>query len=282
MFRYCGFGLSIHSEVQLPELPAGREQADIVIRYGKVPRIAAGATMHEEIAHFGRAGSFLIRDGREIILDPLPEVDPAQVRVLLVGRLMAFLLRQRGWLPLHGCGVEIEGEAILFLGPSGSGKSTIAAAFHTRGHQVITDDVAAVRVNEDNQCLIRPGGPRIRLWNNSLEILEKAEPGTFKWQKNVFDLSRNELPELMCVRRIYLLDDGDETRSNPFPPLEAVTILSRYSLVKHERMDKESLAVHLRHCAAVAAVIRVCRLTRPRSLTALPELVQWVESDAAK
>jgi hypothetical protein len=214
-------------------------------------------------------------------VDPLPGVDPDIVRVVLMGRIMAFLLRQRGWLPLHASGVAIAGQAVLFLGPSGSGKSTTAAAFHARGHQVITDDVGAVRV-VGQDCLVRPAGVRIRLLEDSRSVVEASGvQGVAHWDKHSFDLGQGRLHELFPVRRIYVLEYGSGPGSEVIPPMAAVPLLSEHSFVKRWRMARESLDVHLRDCAAVANSGRVYRLTRLQSLRALPDLVRCVEGDIA-
>ena len=282
MFSYSVFGFSICSEISLPELPAGSGQPDVVIRYGTVPRtLKARATMHEEIAHLKLGGSFHIREGREIIVDPRPGVHPDLLRVLLIGRMMAFLLRQRGWLPLHASAVEMHERAVLFLGRSGSGKSTTAAAFYSRGHRVITDDVAAVQMI-DGQCTLQPAGPRIRLMDDAREVFGDIAPdGIFQWEKHMFDLRCGEPPGRMPVSRIYLLRYSDQIAIEPMPALAAAASLGVHSLVKHERMDKESLEKHLRDCTLAARCVPVRWLNRSRSLSALPALVRAVESDLA-
>jgi hypothetical protein len=284
MFRHSCFGLTIHSEIEIPELPAlpsGRGEPDVVIRLGSVPRAPRKATMDEEIA-FTEGGAFHVIQGREIVLDPLPGVDPDVLRILLTGRMMAFLLRQRGWLPLHASGVEIGGQAALFLGASGAGKSTTAAAFHSQGYAVITDDVGAVRIAAGPRCLVRPAGSRIRLLDDSRVVFGDLDPkGIFQWDKHTFNLDGGCLPGLFPVRRIYILDFGPELRHEAIPPLSAVALLSTHSFVLRRRMDREALAVHVRDCSSVAGTVGVFRLVRPRSLAALPDLVRWVEMDIA-
>ncbi len=270
MFLYSFFGLAIHSEVELPELPPGAGDPDVVIRLGSVPRTPRKATMREEIAFHARGGAFHIRDGREIVLDPPPDADPALLRVLLAGRMMAFLLRQRGWLPLHASGIEVGGEAVLFLGASGSGKSTTAAAFHSGGRKVVTDDVAAVRVAADGECMLSPAGPRIRLLDDSRAVFGAVEPaGVAQWRKRLFDLSDGERRQLIGIRRIYVLEYGEEIGRERIQPMAAVAALSAHSFVKHWRMDEVALAAHLRDCSQVARSVPLYRLLRPKSLDAL-------------
>src|SRR5579863_7665772 len=170
MFCYRGYSLIISSELPLPELPEAEGDPDIVIRLGPIPRVPREATATNELAIHTLTGAYQITNGREIVVDPLPNVDPDAVRMVLLGRMMAYLLRQRGWLPLHASGVAVDGCAVLFLGESGAGKSTTAAAFHARGHQVITDDVAPVRISGD-RCVALPVRPRLRLDASSRSLM---------------------------------------------------------------------------------------------------------------
>jgi hypothetical protein len=283
MFRYSGFALCIHSEIELPGLPPGGAEPDVIIRFGFVSPAPRQATADEEVAIHALAGRFHIRQGREILVDPAPGVDPAVLQVVLAGRMMAFLLRQRGWLTLHASGVRIDGQAILFLGISGAGKSTTAAAFYTRGHDVITDDVGAVRVIRRGECVLSPAGSRLRLLDDSRSVFDGIEPpGVLQWDKNAFDLSRGELEDAIPVRLIYALTDGDELEAERISPLAATALLSSNSFVRHMRMSRAALAAHIRDCAAVATAAPVYRLKRPRSLAALPALVRWVEADTGR
>jgi len=280
MFRYSGFALCIHSEIELPGLPPGGPEADVIIRLGVVSQVPLQATADEELAIHDLAGRFHIRRGREIVVDPAPGVDPGVLQVVLAGRMMAFLMRQRGWLTLHASGVRIHGQAILFLGISGIGKSTTAAAFHARGHEVITDDVGAVRVERGNECVLCPAGAKLRLLDDSRSVFDGIEPpGIVQWDKNVFDLSRVELEEAIPVRLIYALTDGEELETELVPPVAATALLSSNSFVRHMRMSREALAAHVRDCAGVASAVPVYRLKRPRSLAALPALVRWIEAE---
>ncbi len=129
MYRYSAFSLTIDSEVELPELSEGRGEPDVIIRLGTVTAQQTQATIEDEFALPLNVGRFHVKGGREIVVDPLPDADPYILRAMLQGRLMAYLLRQRGCLPLHASGVAIGGQAVLFLGESGAGKSTTAAAF---------------------------------------------------------------------------------------------------------------------------------------------------------
>lgn len=289
-FCYRAFGLLIHSELELPELPAAfangtdddhNYKAGLVIRRGTVPRAPRRSTLDEELAINSLGAAFLIRNGSEITVDIRPDADPSTLRVLLLGRVMAFLLRQRGWLPLHASGVVIDDECILFLGAAGAGKSTTAAAFHKGGHLVATDDVGAVRVTPEGRCVVQCAWSYVRLRDDARAVLGDSHPAAgFQADKHRYDLNRGIAGgDVYPVRCAYVIEYGDALLAEPIETLRAVTLLSRYSFVRHRNMEREALQCHVRDCSAVASLVPVRQLTRPRSLDALPALVPFVEKD---
>ncbi len=282
-YCYRGFGLAIHSEIELPGLSPvpDRDAVDVVIRRDSVPRSPRCATLREELAIHGAGAAFLIRDGREVIVDARPDIDPAFLGVLLQGRVMAFLFRQRGWLPLHACGVAIGNDCILFLGVARAGKSTTAAAFHKSGHIVVTDDVAPVRVDDEQRCVLQSGWSHVRLREDAQALFEgSALASAMQAGKRRYDLGSPETPALPYrLRCAYLLEYGDEIRAEPVDPAEAIPLLSQCSFIRHPRMGREALEAHLRDCCSVARILPVRRIIRPRSLTRLPDMVSSVEED---
>jgi hypothetical protein len=289
-FRYRGFGLLIDSDLELPELPAASprgDMADVVIRRGTLPRVPRLATLDEELAFNIVGAAFLIRGGREITVDCLPHADAAEVRVVLLGRVMAFLFRQRGWLPLHASGVVVGNECVLFLGAAGAGKSTTAAAFHMSGHLVVTDDVGAVRITDEGRCLVQSAWSCVRLREDARAVLADHSPSTgLQAEKYRYDLNNAlngvvALGELYPVRCAYVVEYGDTARVEPIATLQATAQLSRHSFVRHRIMERDALRRHLLDCCAVASLIPVRRLARPRSLDELAAVVRLVEEDVA-
>jgi energy-coupling factor transporter ATP-binding protein EcfA2 len=279
MFRYSAFGVVVDSEIELPELAPTEGETDVTIRLADIPRIEHKATKDEEYVFNPDSGSFRIRNGREIQVDIPNGANPEGVRVLLLGRVMAFLLRQRGWLPLHASGVVIDGQAVLFVGPSGAGKSTMAAAFHARGHIVIADDVAAIRA-ANGICVTQPGRSRVRLLGDSRILLDGLDlRPEFQLDKHSYDLTGPALPGRTAVKRIYILETGDSFNTAVVSPVLAAALLNRHSFVKARRSEPDVLDAHLRHCAAVAGSASVHRLVRPHSLSLLSQLVGLVEKD---
>lgn len=278
-FQYSAFGFSVSSQLELPQLPPQTFAVpDIEIRLGPVERSALKANNIDHIIFDKRIGGFHMKEGRQIIVDPAPGVDPDLIKVILTGRAMAFLIRQRGWLPLHGSSVSIQGEAALFLGPSGAGKSSMAAALRARGHAVVTDDVAMVRTSEGS-CRVRPSSSFLRLTEDSMCLLEgNTEFQTeFSYDKSVVKSPQEALPETVPVQCIYVLDFGEEFQIEELPPLLAVATLSLHSFVNGRNLDPDCLRAHVKQCAEVAKVVSMSQVTRHRSFSGLPELIDLVE-----
>jgi hypothetical protein len=284
MHRYSAFALTIDSELELPELADGAGEPDVVIRLGTVAQPQTPSTIEDEVAFPVSIGRFHIRGGREIVVDPLPDADPLLLRAMLQGRLMAYLLRQRGCLPLHASAVAIDGQAILFLGESGAGKSTTAAAFYSRGHSVLADDVGAVRV-VDGVVELRTAWPGLRLLDDSTEIIRhRAAASGFQYDKHVYRLLRPESAGSNPVKRIYfleyaMLDCRPPVRTDLIPESSAVALLNSHSFLRQWRAGNELLRINLERSASIAAVMPLHRLVRPRSLACLPQLVDFVEKD---
>ncbi len=283
MYRYSGFALGIHSQLELPEFTAGAGDADVTIRRGTVRDADMQATSDEEKVFFTRTGAFHIREGREIIVDLLPDADAGSVRTLLSGRLFGYLLRQRGHLTLHASAVAVGGQAVLFLGESGAGKSTTAAAFHSRGHQVLTDDVAAVRLTSAGPELL-PAWPGLRLLDDSREAIGDQPATEFLTDKYLYRFETSAPYRAIPLKRIYALGyhepaDLGEVYSSALSGLEAVAWLDTHSLLRSWCSTHELQQINLDRAGAVAAVTPVRRLLRPQSLKALPRVVDLVESE---
>src|SRR5689334_9586394 len=183
MPSYSAYGLSIRSDLLLPELLPGvgaqADSGDVVVHFGQVqplpsPLDASGfgfwAHGNDACHYVDKVGAFLVRDGREIVIDPVSGVEERLLRLSLLGPAFGLLLHQRGFLVIHGSVVERAGAAIAFLGKNGWGKSTIAAALHGKGYNLVTDDVAAIRLTGDGPTVI-PGFPQVKLWPEAATLL---------------------------------------------------------------------------------------------------------------
>jgi hypothetical protein len=174
---YRVFGLSVASEIELPELDLSLESGDpdVVISLGSIPEQEGEKPGQFTVAgnvgilNIPGAGRYPRSDGREIVVEPDPTGSERHLRLYLLGSVIGAVLHQKGLLPLHSNAVEVDGRALAFTGPSGAGKSTMAAWFHDNGYNVLADDVCVVTQSEEGVPLAQPGIPRLRLWRDALE-----------------------------------------------------------------------------------------------------------------
>ena len=300
MYSYTAYGLNICSAVFLPELQQSIHQiADVVIKFGKVDLTLPQPEPEWDYFHLDgdRAylywkvvGKFLVKSGREIVIDPLPDVEERVLRLPLLGAVLAMLLHQRQYLVLHASAMAIGDSAAVFLGPKGQGKSTMAATLYGRGHKQMTDDAAAINIDSDsNACpILLPGFPQIKLWpeaataalGDNPENLRKIHPQV---EKRARPTVENFLQTSLPLKRVYILSEGSNVEIKPLHIQEAVTKLIANSyipmLLGKKFLQSATTALHLRQCTQIAKNIPVYSLERPRSLNLLPKVAQLVEED---
>ena len=292
MVLATAFGLGIQSSLPLPELIPGATAVDVVVRFGKLepppPERHSGIyfariAQREAYFYWDHAGAFLVREGREVVVDPDPSAEEPILRLYLLGSVLAALMHQRGCLVLHASAVAVDGGGVAFLGASGWGKSPLAAALHRRGHPLIADDLVALSpIESAGGPVVFPGFPRVKLWPDVLralgedpEALQRAHPLEEKRTHQAVDgFSLKALP----IRRIYVLAGGPMPRIDRLGPQEALVELIRHTS-RIELFPAAKAPLHMRQCADLVNRIPICRLTVPRCLDLLPELACLVEED---
>jgi hypothetical protein len=290
MFSYVAYGLQIASALRLPELPEGEGAPDVVIHLGRLdppagvpddPARAAWADARTVHFYLPGIGTFLVRDGREIIVDPAPGASPQLLRLVILEPASALLLHQRGFLVLHASAVALGGAAVGFLGAPGQGKSTTAAALVARGHPLLADDVLVVRT-DTAAPVVHPGYPQLKLWPETALTIGEAPEGLFELHPLIHKRLRRAAEGFssapLPLRALYLLADGPVFAREPVRTREALIELVRNSYCA--RLLKTGGALeHFRQCASLAERGAVHRLLRPRDLSALPALVRLLEQD---
>lgn len=273
---YGVFGLVVRSDLPLEELPpAARVDApDIRIVLGVTGAAADGpygysASDAGTLLRVRDVGRYLIRDGREIVVEPDEGASDRNVRLFLLGSALGALLHQKGLLPLHANAIEMDGRAVAFSGHSGAGKSTIAAWFHDRGHRILTDDVCVIGFDAAGRALAYPGIPRLRLWREALEATGR-DAGDYRRSFDAMDKydvpSDRHALEPLPLAAIYLLRQADAEAEGPsierLQGVDAVeTIVSntyRGAYLKTIGRTGE----HLAACLRVARQVPVFRAAR--------------------
>ena len=292
---YSVFGLRVRSSLPLPELfPAfGEDQPDVTIAIG--PTLGSGdfapgltATEGGIVLGIQDIGRFTISGGTEILLEPIAGVRDRNLRLYLLGSAFGALLHQRGILPLHANAIEIDGQAVAFMGESGAGKSTLAAWFHDRGHRIVADDVCAIMFDDDGRPITLPGLPRFRLWQQALEASGRTAAGLARsyaddWDK--FDVpvdAGTAVSTRLPLGAIYVLERGDQfnvRRVEGVVAAEAVishTYRGRYvAAVKQER-------AHWDACVRLARQVPVFGVSRPWTLDLLDDSSKQILAHASQ
>ena len=295
MYSYRAYGLGIQSALPLPELVTEEAAADVHVRIGTVPRPsieteAEGgyfwATPREAGRFVDGVGAFLVRGGREILVDPAPGVDERVLRLSILGPAFALVLHQRGQFVLHASAVESAGGAVAFAGGSGWGKSTLAATLHARGYGLVSDDVTAIVLGTEGPVVL-PAFPQLKLWPEAATSLGKV-PETLPllhplFEKRAHRVTRGFWQRPLPLRRIYVLDEGaDPTLESLHPHVAALELVRHWYGARFGdsllRVDGGA-GTHFRQCAILANTVPVQRLRRPHPIRAILDLVRLVEDD---
>ncbi|HTG95291.1 MAG TPA: hypothetical protein VL866_22020 [Pyrinomonadaceae bacterium] len=228
--------------------------------------------------------------GKEIWCSRPSNMTIEDVFVYLMGPIFGFVLRLRGQTCLHASVINIDDQAVALVGPGGSGKSTTAAAFVELGFPILTDDVAAIRL-ENGSCSIEPAYPHVRLWPQAVNMLyghHEALPrlvpvGT--WDKCYLNLENR--PELFCtrplpLRAVYTLEtrlQEDQAPSiRPLSQAEAMLSLLANGYANN-LIDRSLRAEEFRVLSSIATSIPIKSIYPHCDEGRLPELCEVIIRD---
>ncbi len=299
MFTYQAFGIGISSEIELPELapaPSLRQALRVLRRDLPDPpldqsaeRFDCGIGPNGDIyLYWDQVGVFCVSsDGHDVVVGTGPEIDPAYVRLALLGPVIGLALRNLGCLVLHASAVLVNGTACLFVGQSGAGKSTMAAALHRAGHYLLCDDIVAMKVPADNPGPFRvdPGISRIKLWPDSAQVVtdtdSKVEPLYDGFDKLALTLPgrASDIEHDCRVKAIFFLTIADELVVQSIHGIQAVLnlVANSYAAAVDPRLSIATAAGELGECGRLAASAETVILKRPADLERLPDVVRLVE-----
>lgn len=290
---YSVYGLLVRSELELPDLGepvADSNDPDVVVRFGSLsahPQEGllphglwrSGDSCGVAVEHVAR---YEARNGREIVVDPVPGADPAEVRLFLLGTMMGAVMMQRDHLVLHGNAFRIGDACAVVVGRSGAGKSTLAAEFARRGLDVLSDDV--VPVTGDAMALT--GYPRIKLWDDALERLGVPTAGLQRihttHEKFQLPVQRSSA-EPVRLRWIYVLERhaGTELTLEPVHGALTFSLLHEHTYRNELIHGPEPVARHLEQCARLVSKARVTRVARPAATMTAEATADAILADIA-
>lgn len=292
---YRAFGLTIQSEIELPELMKASEelpQVDIFIETADLSSEwdQCGGEKQIYLAHehgvmirIPEVAIFSVLDGSRIRISPAQGAEESEVRLCLLGTCLGALLFQRGVLPLHGSAVEIDGKAYAFVGESGAGKSTLAAAFVRRGYSMITDDVVAVSMSEGIPY-VAPAYPQQKLWLESLNGFgmssDRYLPLMSRATKFAVPVPHLYAAEPLPLAGIFELVGPEDGAVCPrLQPIESLMRLHKLNEHTYRKQLLQPLGLiqwHFNRIAKLADSIGLYRLARPSTGFSAEEMTSEV------
>ncbi|MEK3732532.1 MULTISPECIES: aldolase [unclassified Paenibacillus] len=293
---YQAFGLTIQSELPLPELQPSphNRPADIAVLYADLSdmwsahsdgRKSYHCSPHRIVFRVPGLAVFAVEDGTSIRISPeeaIYEDHEDKLRLYVLGTCMGAALLQRRILPLHGSAVVIGQQAYAFVGHSGHGKSTLASALLQRGCHLLSDDVIAVKLGDQDKPYAMPAYPQQKLWQESLDVFglssDEYRPlfdRETKYAVPVASRFTNEALPLAGVFELVKAHAG-EVSIRPVNKLERLPLLHRHT---YRNMFLEGSGLtkwHFDATARMAAHLDMHQLVRPAEALTVQQLTELV------
>ena len=207
-FRYCHSGLSVASDIELPEWEAfadtgtGEPDVRIVLSDEPCPDCPAdGSVAGSQNLRFAieGIGAWQIEGGHTIRLHPGLTARPEEVRLFTLGSAWGGLGYQRGFAMWHGSAVRFAGQTVLLCGDAGAGKSTMAAALYARGAALVADDLSRIEPRVGG-AVIYPSSSRVKLWREAITRLD--------WEDMVLQRDYYREDKFHCSAPVFACADG--------------------------------------------------------------------------
>ena len=274
---YAAYGLRIRSEFALPFSPASPDgEPDLLVRSGTTPEaLAASRTGRRNweaapglfLLKVDGVARYLVREGREIVVERAGDDDAAAIPFLL-GSVLAACLQQRGVATLHASAMATDGGAVLFAGYSGLGKSTLLASLVDRGYTMVSDDVTGIVLDVEEHPVALPAFPALRLWGNAAKALrwEGRTQGRVREGIDKYLVPVERFREArLAVRMVFVLTrhNRDGIEMGTLPSADAFECLAKRTYRMRFAHALGRGREQFRALAALAARVPVVRVARP-------------------
>lgn len=306
-YGYLAYGLSLVSDLELPEFPPAPVDAGADLRISLDAGVldAWDASAAESGGFIpARNGGYLLRvpevavyhvsAGRDIRIGIEPGADPGMVRLFTIGSAMGMALHQRGVLVLHGATVARGGRARIIVGDSGAGKSTLAARLGRAGCEVLGDDTMALwnAPGDEAGKWLWQGSRVFKLWEDSIEAMGLGVDGLDRLGNRADKYYMpNPGPAAdtgVELAEILVLETGDGPPR--IEPLEGIRALQAIAVNTYRPEYVPLLgreAGHFRQCGELTRDVPASRLIRPWGMASIAETMdlvmrRWDDRPAAR
>ncbi len=292
---YKAFGLTVVSDIVLPELTKVDEQIeeiDIVIKMDEdLTRLYFELTdqpyqfvVKDDVVlfHIPEIATFSIKEGKRIAFSPMKAAEDGEIRLLILGTCMGVILMQRKIFPLHGSVVAIQGKAYAIIGDSGAGKSTLASAFLNEGYQLLSDDVIAISLSEENIPYVTSSYPQQKLWQDSLTNFGMETSGYQslygRVDKYYIPVSSKYFTGTLPLAGVFELvkTEDKEITIRQIEKLERFKTLFYHTYRNFLIPDLELTEWHFNTSVSIVNNVQMFQLSRPASGFTAPQLVTTI------
>lgn len=294
LYRYIVGGIVLEAEFELPELiVTSMEEVDVTIKYGIVPEKLKGGSSNQVLFSFNDQDEvlftmpdiarYLIVGNSSITVDLIDENRKDDAHKYLLTFVLGVLSFKKEFFPLHGGGIVHNGEAYMFSGNSGAGKSTTMAGLQERGYASVGDDIANLYMHKSGKVFVHPCFPRFKLWEESLNLLNKKDQGEYKLR---MDMSKYLVPvdnfhtSSLPVKRIYLLQENLQGESS-FTVVSGPEKLLKIKANSYKPWMVKSFGLQQLHfglMTKLAKEIEFVIFDRPKDKTKISEMLDLIEN----
>ncbi|GAB4035942.1 serine kinase [Spirosoma gilvum] len=291
--NYFAFGLTIQTTIRFDGvLQPSDAPADVLIIEGSVPEKAGQLTRVQRRgvrATFGRTadggivinwagiGKFRITGGNQVVYQNLG-ADEGTLRLFLLSEVFGVILYQRGLFLLHASAVEVNHQAIVFMGIPGAGKSTTATAFGKAGHTVLSDDLVAIQLI-DHTAYVLPAFSQYKVWKQALNglnipisALSPSFEGIDKFliTQPLDTFPKNPIP----LRQINILfPPNSRIQEGKISPIRAPVELLKHFPIPVQLLTRDYLPQHFQQSLRIAQSASIHFMKRTKDFQALEAYV---------
>ncbi|MFC3884759.1 aldolase [Bacillus songklensis] len=292
---YKAFGLSVTSEISLPELPHMGNKVDSIDIEIKIEDLSElwfelsnkknRFVINENLVMFQipNIATFSIQEGKRISVLPMKEDEEDMIRLYILGTCMGVILMQRKIFPLHGSAVAINGKAYAIIGDSGVGKSTLASGFLNQGYRLLSDDVIAVSLSHDDYIpFVTPSYPQQKLWEDSLNNfgMKTSHYQSICRRENKYcvPVPSKYFPNPLPLAGVFELvkTENEKVEIHPIEKLERLRTLFCHTYRNFLIPRLGLMDWHFHTSATILNKVDVYQLRRPVSRFSAPQLVSLI------
>lgn len=295
---YIACGLSIQSEMELPELFTVKDviETDIRILLGDVnddvvtdPRVNkpfSRMSQDEYYFEFPNVVRLHVKHGSEITVDLLSG-DTRFARQFIYDNALPMAMMHRKMVLFRASGVVDHNEKVwLFFALPRSGKTATALKIADRGYRFFSDNIIGLTLNTDGSILATPFGPAVYLWP-PVEAVQnmfseyKLHPIRNDIPKKVGILDKDRSsPEPKTVAGLIEVEHiANSMGHQPISMVEAFEVLRNAVYFNHNTVHLDMEPQIFAMLTSLVKQTKLIRVTRPKLGESYNEMAEYIDKE---